>query len=107
MFPVDNTFLYADQLHDTLNYMHENRMYKEMVMYIEACESGSLFEGILQTDIEIYALTAADADEPSWSTYCFPNDKINGTSMGTCLGDMFSVNWIEDVETSDPTGESL
>lgn len=44
-FPMG--YLYADQLNQTINYMYENKMYKQLVIYIEACESGSIFEEIL------------------------------------------------------------
>jgi len=47
-FPdIENDKLYADVLNQTIHYMYENKMYKELVMYIEACYSGSMFEGIL------------------------------------------------------------
>jgi legumain len=36
-------YLYADQFNTALEFMHTNKMYKEMVVYIEACESGSMF----------------------------------------------------------------
>jgi legumain len=38
-----NEYLYANDLNATITYMHEHKMYKEMVLYIEACESGSMF----------------------------------------------------------------
>ena len=38
--------------------------------YIEACESGSMFEGLLDNDLDIYVTTAANAIESSWATYC-------------------------------------
>jgi legumain len=41
-------YLYADKFHETLKFMNANKMYKEMVLYIEACESGSMFENILE-----------------------------------------------------------
>jgi legumain len=53
--------LYANELISTLEYMHENQLYKEMVLYIEACESGSMFEGLLKDNLNIYAITAANA----------------------------------------------
>mgnify|MGYP001810911594 CR=1 FL=1 len=34
--------------------------------YMEACESGSMFEGLLEDNIHIYATTAANAHESSW-----------------------------------------
>jgi legumain len=36
-------YLYADKFHQTLKTMYKNKMYKEMTLYIEACESGSIF----------------------------------------------------------------
>lgn len=82
-------------------------MYKEMVLYIEACESGSMFDGILASNINVYAVTAANPTESSWGTYCYPDDAINGTHINSCLGDLFSVNWMENVEASNPKTETL
>jgi len=41
MFP--KTKLFADELNDTLQYMFDKKMYKEFVIFLEACESGSMF----------------------------------------------------------------
>ena len=40
------------------------------MIYVEACESGSIFEGVLDKSLNIYATTAANAYESSWGTYC-------------------------------------
>ena len=93
-------YLYANELEKAFEYMHENKMYKEMVVYMEACESGSMFEKILKKDLGIYALSAANAKESSWGTYCYPHDKVNGKHIGSCLGDLFSINWIEDLQNT-------
>ena len=71
-------YLYADKFHGALKFMNENKMYKEMVVYVEACESGSMFENILENNINIYALSASDAHQSSWAAYCSPDDKVNG-----------------------------
>lgn len=91
--------LYANDFNDTLNYMHEKEMFDQMVVYIEACESGSMFDGILSDKINVYAVTAANPTESSWGTYCYPDDAINETHINTCLGDLFSVNWLENTES--------
>lgn len=95
-----NGELYADHLNNAFIKMHENKMYNKLVFYLEACESGSMFENILKKDIGIYATTAADPNESSWATYCYPHDKVNGKSIGSCLGDEYSVNWIENAENN-------
>jgi legumain len=91
-------FLYANELEKAFQFMFDNQMYKEMVVYMEACESGSMFEKILKKDLNIYAVSAANGKESSWGTYCHPDDKINGKHVGSCLGDLFSVNWMEDTD---------
>jgi len=100
-------YLHADELHNAIKYMHENKMYKEMTIYMEACESGSMFEKILEDDINVYALSAANSKESSWGTYCAPDDKVNGKSIGSCLGDLFSVNWMEDADKAKMGVETL
>lgn len=73
-----NGMLFADDLMKTLNYMNENKRYKKLVFYVEACEAGSMFEGLLPPNIDVYALTASNAHESSFGTYCYPDDIING-----------------------------
>jgi legumain len=87
--------------------MYDTKMYSEMVIYIEACESGSMFDGLLPSDINVYATTAANPTESSWAAYCYPDDAINGTHINSCLGDMYSVNWMEDSDSEDVTSETL
>ena len=102
-----NKYLYADKFNTIINNMYSKKLYKEMVLYIEACESGSMFENILKDDINVYAVTAANSKESSWGTYCPPQDKVNGKSMRTCLGDLFSVNWMENADEVEMDAETL
>ena len=66
---------------------------KTQVLYIEACESGSIFEGLLSNNLGIYATTASNANENSYATYC-PGD--SSAELDTCLGDLYSISWMED-----------
>ena len=101
--------LTALQLVETVTQMKAKKMFKEMVMYIETCESGSMFSPYDQnyTDLNVYALSAANPHESSWGTYCRPNDTVDGKELGTCLGDLFSVSWMEDTVASGSAGKSL
>jgi len=83
--------------------MNQKKMYNKLVFYLEACESGSMFEGLLPPNMNVYATTASNAVESSWGCYCPPEDQVNGKSIGSCLGDLYSVNWMED---SDAVGMS-
>lgn len=51
--------------------------FREMAVYLEACESGSIFEGLLPPNLNIYATTASNAQESSWATYC-PGEEGKG-----------------------------
>jgi legumain len=104
-FPSEE--LFADDLIKTLKTMHEAKKYKQLVFYLEACESGSMFNKILKEDMNIYATTASSPNESSWATYCSPNDVIDGKSLGNCLGDEYSVNWMEDSDADKGLDESL
>lgn len=98
--------LYADQLQEAIDTMKEKKMYDEMVFYVEACESGSMFPK-LKADDKVYAMTASNAKVSSWATYCSPQDKVDGVKIGSCLGDLFSVNWMEDTEANNPKRETI
>jgi len=91
--------LYADQLMAEFERMFRNKQYNEMVVYIEACESGSMMAN-LTGDLKIYATTAATGKEPSYATYW--DDKRN-----TYLGDEYSIHWMEDSDKYWQTKETL
>ena len=55
--------------------MQEKEMYDEMIIYIEACESGSMFP-YLEPKHNVYALTASNAELSSWAAYCGPNGNV-------------------------------
>jgi len=80
--------------------MNKTNMYKEMVIYLESCESGSMFQKILPKTIDVFAVTASNAKESSWGCY------FNKT-MKTALGDVFSVKWMEDTDRVNVTKETI
>jgi legumain len=63
---------------------------------VEACESGSIFEGLLPKNINIYATTASNAVENSWAAYCPGDHPSVPSEYETCLGDVYSISWLED-----------
>jgi len=71
-----------------------------MVIYIEACESGSMLEGLLPNNIDVYGTTASNAEESSYA--CYYDEK-----RGTYLGDVYSVVWMEDSDAEKIDQESL
>lgn len=100
-------YLYADDLIDTLKKKHASGTYKRLVFYLEACESGSMFEGLLPEGLNIYATTASNAVESSWGTYCPGEYPSPPPEYDTCLGDLYSVAWMEDSEVHNLRTETL
>lgn len=82
-----NEYLYSHDLIATLKYMHAHKKYKNLVFYLEACESGSMFNNILPKNMSIYALTAATPTEDSWACYL-------DNYLQTYIADCFSENWL-------------
>jgi legumain len=93
-------YLYATDLIATLKYMSANKRFNQLVFYLEACESGSMFEDILPANIQIYTTTASNAHESSYACYW-------DAERAAYLGDLYSVNWMEDTDASDPRSENF
>lgn len=94
--PVGN-YVYAKDLINVLKTMWGNKSYKNMVIYMEACEAGSMFDGLLPSDINIYVTTASNPYESSYGYYCpgqYSHPDVE--KYGTCLGDLYSISWMED-----------
>jgi legumain len=99
-FPDGNP-LYVKDLQSAIDTMHGHQMYKELVFYLESCESGSMFEWLTEKYRGVYAVSASRPSQSSWAVYCPPMDFVNGIALNTCLGDVFSVNWM-NFQTTNP-----
>ncbi|CAM0903617.1 unnamed protein product [Alopecurus aequalis] len=100
-------YVYAGDFIKVLREKHAAKSYSKMVIYVEACESGSMFEGILPKDLNIYVTTAANAVESSYAAYCPGMTPPPPSKYITCLGDVYSVSWMEDSETHNLKKETL
>jgi len=92
--------LHAKDLVDALNNMASKNMFKQLVFYLEACESGSMFNNLLPADKNIYGLTASDPTESSWACYY-------DSTVRAYLTDCFSINWMLNVRNNDKGGYTL
>ena len=70
--------------------MHEAQAYKQVLIYIEACESGSMGENI-PDDMGVYMTTAATSWQSSFAWYMDEKRK-------TYLADEYSKNWMENAD---------
>ena len=95
-FPNDD--LHKNDLIKTFEQMHKKKIYSKLVIYVEACYSGSMFNKTLKEKLNIYAVTAANERESSYATYCYPDDQVNGVHLENCLSDLFSMNWMDNLE---------
>jgi len=92
--------LTVKQLNDALTQMHTQNRYQKLVLYVEACEAGSMFKDVLPNNINIFATTASDYDESSYACYY-------DATRQTYLGDVYSVKWMEDSDAQDIETETL
>ncbi|KAH0646965.1 hypothetical protein KY284_034849 [Solanum tuberosum] len=107
--------VYANDLVNVLKKKHASGTYDRLVFYLEACESGSMFDGLLPEGLDIYVMTASEPDEDSWATYCgegTPEDPClvqcpPREFQGVCLGDLYSIAWMEDSDVEDRTADSV
>ncbi|KAH8098258.1 cysteine-type peptidase [Aureococcus anophagefferens] len=74
--PANEKPVTAKDLQGALETMRSQDMYDRLVVYVEACESGSMFTGdLLANDTKVYATTAASGMESSWGCYCGTESK--------------------------------
>ncbi|TOF89117.1 hypothetical protein CGJ15_24685 [Vibrio parahaemolyticus] len=99
IFAFPQKYLYVQNFTDTILSMHRNQQFKELTIYLEACESGSMFKDI-PDDINVYGLSASNAVESSYA--CYLVDELH-----TFVGDVFSVKWMEDTDREDTINETL
>jgi hypothetical protein len=64
-FP-NGPYLHASDLTAALATMRDRKMYDKLVFYMEACNGGSMFEGLLNSTENVFATTAASPTQPSW-----------------------------------------
>jgi len=92
-------YIHAADVNKALETLNDKGGYKKLVFYLEACESGSIFHNLLKAP-NVYATTAASPTQSSWGWYCPPQDIVNGKHIGSCLGDAYSINWLEDADAA-------
>ncbi|CAG2104198.1 unnamed protein product [Medioppia subpectinata] len=93
-------YLYSKDLNGAFKEMHQAKKYAKLVVNIEACNSGSMFEKPLPKDINVYVTTSANPQE---SSYAKDYDNLRHTY----LGDYYSGAWLEVIEKQDLTKETL
>ncbi|KAG7176017.1 Legumain-like [Homarus americanus] len=99
LFALIGDILTTTNLTDAILSMHHNKQYKELTLYVESCESGSLFQK-LPHDINVYAVSASNATESSYACYF-------EAELKTFLGDVFSIKWMEDTDRENVAKETL
>lgn len=85
--------LHSNEWQIILNYMAEQKMFKNLIMYIESCFSGSLFYRLVLPP-NVYVTTAAPVGQSSFSMFYDPD-------LDTSLADEYSYHWMHDTETNN------
>ncbi|XP_060749349.1 legumain-like isoform X2 [Tachysurus vachellii] len=90
IFKFPNSTLYAHDLINTVTEMSKAGKFSKMVIYIEACRSGSMLDQL--KDNKVYAVAACSPVEKSYA--CFYDKGLN-----TFLSDVFTAYWLHHTET--------
>ncbi|CAG2166035.1 unnamed protein product [Oppiella nova] len=91
---------YAKLLNAQFKQMYQDKKYAKLVINIEACNSGSMFEKLLPNDINVYTTTSANPQESSYA-------KDYDSKLKTYLGDYYSGAWLQVIEKEDLNVETL
>ncbi|KAF6215910.1 hypothetical protein GE061_000245 [Apolygus lucorum] len=86
-------FLLASSLTNTLIEMYRSNRYNKIIMYIEACFAGSLFDGILPNNMRVFAMTASARNENSYPLFW-------DYSYRAHLADVFSFFWLDRMDST-------
>ena len=84
------------ELNQTLEFMIEYKKFDKMLLYIDACDSGSMFNGSLPDDANIFATTSAPPDAVAFRTFCGV-PPFTGNAL-TCLCNQYSFAWLNDTD---------
>ncbi|XP_060745254.1 legumain-like [Tachysurus vachellii] len=88
-FSFPNSTLYAKDLIDTVTAMSKAGKFSKMMIYIEACHSGSMVEKLDElNDSNVYAVSSCSPDEPSYA--CYYDERLK-----TCLSSCFTAHWLQ------------
>ncbi|XP_060795148.1 legumain-like [Neoarius graeffei] len=91
VFKFPHSTLYAHDLIGTVNRMSKNGKFSKMVIYLEACHSGSMLNK-LPNNSNVYAVASCKPEE---STYAWFFDK----KRNAFLSDVFTYYWLHHTET--------
>jgi len=102
-------YIHAADINNAIETLQKKGGYKEFLFYLEACYSGSIFANLLKAP-NAKAVTAANPHQSSYGWYCPSSsggDFVDGKAIGSCLGDEFSVRWMEDTESENLGKETV
>ena len=80
-----------------LKQMAEKKMFKELVFYLEACDSATMMVDF-PDDLNIYVVTSTDAAVSGWACFCPPEDIAHGKHIGACLSEEFGYAYMKDMD---------
>ena len=97
MICLINDRVKKDELQDLLKKMADKKMFKELVLYLEACDSATMMVDF-PDDLNIYVVTSTDAAVSGWACFCPPEDVVHGTHIGACLSEEFGYAYMKDMD---------
>lgn len=93
-FPNEDS-LFFDELKETIDFMYDNQMYDNLIIYMDTPFAGQYLSKIADQSKRIYAVSGSNKSQ--LATTCPPDEQVKNRHMKTCTSDLFSNVWMNDV----------
>ncbi|KAI6177613.1 Legumain [Aphelenchoides bicaudatus] len=103
---LGNSWLTVQDLNNALKNMEKKKMFFELLYYVVACHSGSMFSGQLNKDGKIYAFTASSPNRNASTLPCSMS-VVGEKEIRICRGTQFGKAWLDNVEEKNTKEETL
>ena len=97
LIQIGHEYANSEALLRLIQTAHDNQLYGKWVWFMETCHSGSMFTK-LPSNLNVYVMTSADAENNAAMTHCPPDDIVAGTALDTCLGGLWDNIFLDYVE---------
>lgn len=103
---VGDSYIVKNDFYWAIHCMHDDQKFKHLLIFLETCYSGSMFEG-LTLDDGIFVITAADNNHESYESHCPPDDVVDGKAIGACLSCLWdnAMEWFIEGDSSHTLDE--
>ncbi|XP_068207037.1 legumain-like [Palaemon carinicauda] len=99
-FAFPYSILTAQTLHNHISQMYADKKFKEMMIFIESNDSGSMILNRYPDEMGVYAMTATGEIGNAYAVHW-------SAELDTWMADAFTLAWMKNSEMNDPTKQTI